>query len=612
MHTVGSVSEITIVYAVLGALVVLFVWNRLPVELVALSGTLVLVGAGVLELDQGLAGFADSTVLLIAALFVVSEALDSTGVTTWAGQRLVDRAGSDKRRLVLWTMLLVAGLTALITPNGSVAALMPMVVVVAVRLGLPTSQLLMPLAFGAHAGSLLVLTGSPVNVFISEAAADAGVRRIAFFEFALAGIPLLAGTILITVVLGPRVLPHRRPASLPPDLSDHARTIGLQYLGESRVYRLRIESTSSLIGRPLDDLDEVARHGCEIVRVERGTAEPRALTSTDPMVHDDVVIVRADREQVAAFVSDHSLGFDEAPFRLDTATELLDREVGVAELVVPPRSELIGERVFPGMVTPSGDLVVLAVQRDGRDLGVTPSEIAAGDVVLVQGRWDRLDHHVSADPEVIAVHEPDMVRRQAVPLGPGSRRTMVIVGAMVVAMATGVVAPVVAGLVAAITLVFSGALPLERAYRGITWTTVVLVAAMIPVSTAMQQSGAAEQLADRLVTIVGGLGPHALLIGIFVLTAALGQLISNMATVLVVLPVALSAAADLGVSPLPVLISLNVVAAAAVLTPVATPANLMVMGPGAYRFGDYWKLGLPVLAWFFVIAIVWVPIVWRF
>lgn len=603
-------SEITIVYSVLGALVVLFVWNRLPVELVALGGTLVLVGSGVLELDQGLAGFADSTVLLIASLFVVSEALDSTGVTTWAGQRLVDRAGSDQRRLVLWTMLLVAGLTALITPNGSVAALLPMVVVVAVRLDLPTSQLLMPLVFGAHAGSLLVLTGSPVNVFISEAAEEAGIRRIGFFEFAIVGIPLLAGTIAIVLLLGPRLLPHRRPDSLPPDLGDHARTIGLQYLGDARVYRLRIAAASPLIGRTVEEISGLGGEECEIVHVERRGTGP--LDPTGTVVHGDVIIVRADRQEVTGFVRTHRLGFDAAPFRLDDATELLDREFGVAELVVPPRSELIGSTMFPGMVTPSGDLVVLAVQRDGRDLGSRRNEIRAGDVVLVQGPWERLDHHVTADPEVIAVHEPDMVRRQAVPLGPGSRRTLVIVGAMVVAMATGIVAPVVAGLVAAMALVLTGALPLERAYLGITWTTVVLVAAMIPVSTAMQQTGAAGQLADGLVAVVGDLGPHALLIGIFILTAALGQLISNMATVLVVLPVALSAAADLGISPLPVLISLNVVAAAAVLTPVATPANLMVMGPGAYRFGDYWKLGLPVLAWFFVIAVIWVPVIWRF
>lgn len=607
-------SEITIVYSVLGALVALFVWNRLPVELVALGGSLVLVGTGVLDLDQGLAGFADPTVLLIASLFVVSEALDSTGVTTWAGQRLVERAGSDPRRLVMWTMLMVAALTALITPNGSVAALLPMVVVVAVRLDLATSQLLIPLAFGAHAGSLLVLTGSPVNVFISEAAEDAGIRRIGFFEFALAGIPLLVGTIAIVVLLGPRVLPHRRPNTLPPDLSDHARTIGLQYLGDTRVYRVRVAGSSVLAGRPVEEFDPLAGGRCEIVRVERPGPDgaPRTVTGPEVAVDGDVIIVRADRHDVAGFVAEFDLEFDDAPFRLDTATDLVDREIGVAELVVPPRSALIGTAVFPGMVTPSGDLVVLAVQRDGRDLGVRPTGIAAGDVVLVQGPWDRLEHHVDADPDVIAVHEPDTVRRQAVPLGPGSQRTLVIVGAMVAAMATGIVPPVVAGLVAAIALVFSGALPLQRAYHGITWTTVVLVAAMIPMSTAMQQTGAAAQLADRLVAIVGDLGPHALLVGIFVLTAALGQLISNMATVLVVLPVALSAAADLGISPLPVLVSLNVVAAAAVLTPVATPANLMVMGPGDYRFGDYWKLGLPVLAWFFVIAVIWVPIIWRF
>lgn len=598
------------VYAVLGALIALFVWNRFPVELVALGSALVLVGTGILELDQGLAGFGDSTVLLIASLFVVSEALDATGITTWAGQQLVERAGADPRRLVVMMLLLVAGLTALITPNGSVAALLPMVVVVAVRLDLPTSQLLMPLAFAAHAGSLLVLTGSPVNVFVSEAAADAGLGRIGFFEFSLIGVPLLAGVVVILVTLGPKLLPRRRPESLPPDLSEHALTLGLQYLGDQRVFRLAIEDGSDLAGARSSDVELGRGSDCEVVGVQRDSDEPPTFPET--LETGDVVIVRGTSDAVSVFAADHDLAFSDDPFRLDESGELLDRDFGVAEVVVPPRSAMVGRDVFPGMVTDSGDLVVLAVQRRGQDLGPRPTTLAAGDVLLVQGAWDRLDRHVTADPDVLAVHEPDMVRRQAVPMGPGSTRALVIVGIMIVLMASGIVAPVVAGLLAAMALVFTGVLPLQRAYRGITWTTVVLVAAMIPMSTAMQVTGAAEQLADGLVAVVGDLGPTALLIGLFVLTAVLGQLISNMATVLVVLPVALSAAAELDVSATPVLLCVNVAAAAAVLTPVATPANLMVMGPGAYRFGDYWKLGLPVLGWFFVIAVFWVPVIWRF
>jgi di/tricarboxylate transporter len=183
---------------------------------------------------------------------------------------------------------------------------------------------------------------------------------------------------------------------------------------------------------------------------------------------------------------------------------------------------------------------------------------------------------------------------------------------MVVLLATDAVPPAVASLLAAGAVIMLGIVPIEQAYRSISWTTVVLVAGMFPLSTAMRETGAAEQLAGRLVDIVGDSGPYALLIGLFVLTAALGQLISNMATALIVIPIALSAAAELDIGAAPVLMCVNVATSAALLTPVATPANLMVMEPGGYHFGDYWKIGLPILGWFFVIAVLWVPVVWGF
>jgi di/tricarboxylate transporter len=211
---------------------------------------------------------------------------------------------------------------------------------------------------------------------------------------------------------------------------------------------------------------------------------------------------------------------------------------------------------------------------------------------------------------VLVVDSPALVRQQGVPLGAGAKRAIAILAAMVILLATGAVQPVVAGLLAAGAIIVLGVLDMDQAYRAISWTTVVLVAGMIPLSTAMTQTGAAAKLADLLVDVVGGHGPHMLLLGLFVLTAVLGQLISNMATALIVIPIALSAAADMDVSAKPVLMAVAVSAAAAFLTPVATPANLMVLGPGGYRFGDYWKLGLPLLALFGVVAVLLVPVIW--
>src|SRR5262249_42954568 len=216
------------------------------------------------------------------------------------------------------------------------------------------------------------------------------------------------------------------------------------------------------------------------------------------------------------------------------------------------------------------------------------------------------------DPDVLVVDSPEIVRRQSVPLGPGSGRAIAALLGMVILLATGVVPAAVAGLLAACALVLSGGVRVSQAYPAVSWSTIGLVGGMIPLSVAMQQTGAAELIAQSLVRVVGDAGPYPLLIGLVAITAVLGQLISNMATALVVIPVAVSAAEAFGVSVRPLLMAVDVMAAAAFLTPVATPGNMMVMGPGGYRFGDYARFGLPMLLWFGVIAAGLVPLIWHF
>jgi len=235
--------------------------------------------------------------------------------------------------------------------------------------------------------------------------------------------------------------------------------------------------------------------------------------------------------------------------------------------------------------------------------------LQVGDTLLVQGSWAALDRTV-ADPEVLVVDSPDLLRRQAAPLGRTGYVAAAVLAVMVVLMATGVVAPVVAALLAACAMVLTRVVSVEQSYRAISWTTIVLIGGMISLSEAMQVSGAADRLATVLLDVVGDRGPYALMIGLFVLTGLLGQFVSNTATALIVVPIAVSAAGSLGLEPRPFLMLMAVAAAASFLTPVATPANMMVMRPGGYRFGDYWRLGLPVMAWFLVVSLVVIPRFW--
>ena len=297
-------------------------------------------------------------------------------------------------------------------------------------------------------------------------------------------------------------------------------------------------------------------------------------------------------------------------YQLPADTKLVGTTNGITEVVIPPRSELIGEHFFPGMTTPSGSLVVLGIQRAGEEVAGKQARLQAGDTLLLRGTWYDLVEH-TAGPEVLVVDDPAALRR-TVPLGAGAQRAIGILAAMVLLLATGIVPPAVAGILAASAVVLTKVLTPSQAYRSVSWTTVVLVGGMIPLSTAFSSTGTAQLIAQGVLNVVGDSTPYLALLVMCVLTVVLGQLISNTATVLIMVPIATVLAADLHVSVLPFLMALTVSGAASFLTPVATAANTMVMEPGAYRFTDYWKLGLPILLLFLLVGVLWVPLIWPF
>ncbi|MEV7694463.1 SLC13 family permease [Microbacterium sp. NPDC089189] len=428
-------------FVVLALAVLGFLSGRIPLEVVAIGVALALWATGVLSLPAALAGFGDPTVLFIASLFVVASALERSGITRWLGGLVLERAGHRRVPVLVAVGLIAAVMTAFLSINGAVAALVPVVAVIAGRARLPASQTMIPLAFIASAASLLTLTGTPVNVVISELAEAETGRGFGFAEFALVGLPLLVVTVAVVAVLGGRLLPGR------PDL-----------------------------------------------------AAPQEYS-----------------------------------------------------------------------------------RRETDTLSLVPESVRTGAIRTVATGTRR-----------------------------GARRTLVITAIMILLLATGLLPPAVAGLLAAGALVLTRVVTLPDLYRDISWTTLVLIAGMIPLSAAFLQTGAAEVVADGVLSVVGSADPHLALLAVCTVTVLLGQFISNVATVLIVAPVATALAANLDVSPLPFLMGLAVAGAAAFLTPVATPANLMVMAPGGYRFGDYWRLGLPLAILFLAAAVLYVPLIWPF
>lgn len=390
-----------------------------------------------------------------------------------------------------------------------------------------------------------MLTGSPVNILILNAALESTGRGIGFFEFGLVGLPLLVGTMALAVWLGPKLLPDRTPEALPKDLSAHGETLMRHYLGDDRLTRLRIPAGSALIGLPT--LDPLGGHpaGLHPVSVQRPDGKP---VSAAGLSAGDQIIVR-------------------------------------------------------------GALVVLAHQRPGQQRSLGRTTVNAGDMMLLQGAWSALDKH-TVDHNVMLVDTPDAIRRQTVPLGPGAVPALIVLAAMVIMLATGIVPAPVAALLAAMAMVVLKVVTPAQAHRSMAWQTLILVGAMIPLSAAITQTGAAGMIADAMVAAIGGSGPALLLTGVFAVTAVLGQLISNTATALIIIPISLSVAAEAAINPLTVLMCVAVASSAALLTPVSTPANMMIMQPAGYRFGDYWKFGLAVMALYAAVAVLLVPVFW--
>lgn len=597
-------SDITLLFLIVAATIILFVWNRLPLVVVAMGSALSLYVSDILTLNQVFRGFGDPVVIFVASLFIVTAGLEATGVTAWIGQKFERMVAGSPERLLVIGMLAVAGLSPLVNASGAVGALMPVVMLLVVRLGEQPSRFLMPMAFASGAGAHLALTGAPKNVLIADAASTYVGRDLNFFEFGLVGVPLLLGTIVIVWLLGPRLVPDRTAPSLPRDLSRHAKTLVQQYRMAHDVFVLAPHRSSPLVGTPMESLP--LHEDLRLIMVSDPDGAPLLH---GPLKLGDKVVVRGSPEAVGSFAGAHGLQVREISGE-EAAAKLINRMAGVVEVVVPQRSRLIGMPVFPGMVTATGDLIILAVQRRGEDL-VGEVALDAGDHLLVQGTWTALQRHESRDG-VLVLDRPDAVRRQLVPLGAGARSMLLILAAMVIAIASGALAPAVATVLAAGAIMVLGLVGTDDAFRSINWTTVILIAAMFPLSTALVETGAAQLVADTVVKTVGAGAPRLLLALIFLLAAGMGAVLSNTATTMILLPITVSSATAFGVSPLPALMALSVATSASFLTPVSTTSNTMVMGPAGYRFADYWPLGLPLTGWYFVVAVGLVPLVWPF
>ena len=583
---------------ILALTIALFILNKLSVGVVAILCSLALVATGVVDTGTALSGFGDPVVIFIASLFVVAEGLDASGITGWMGTYITDRAGASRATLLAVIMIVTAVLSAFITPNGAAAAMIPVVLKAARASGIQPSLLLMPVAFAASAGALLTLSGSVVNVMVSQTLFDQTGRSFGFFEFAGAGLLLVVGSIAVALTME-RLLPRDREASISRDFGAHLGTLLDHYQIDQGFFRLRIEREIAATARSLET------DGVHVYAVQRGVREARGLD--DALVAGDIVLMTGDAATIRDIAKLHGFWVESEPLVPNNAATVIPEQSGLAEVIVAPRSMLIGQPLFAGLMR--GGVTVLAARRGGREIGASTLRAAEGDVLLVHGEWDAI-FRLEDDDDVVLVDCPAEMRRQMSPLGVKAIFAGGITLVMVIMLALGLVEPALAGLMAAGAMVLTGVVTPPEAYRAISWQTVVLIGGLIPLSVAIRESGAADLIADGVVALTGSGGQTVVLAVVFIATALLGQVISNTATALVMIPIAVVIAQTSGIDLPVMLMSLAVAAGASLLTPIATPANLMVGAAAGYRFGDYWRFGLANMAVWFIVAVLVVPLIW--
>lgn len=601
--------------------IALFVWGKFPPDVVALMSMLTLYLTGILDVQETLSGFSNTTVIMIAALFIIGEGLSRTGWTALAGQRFVSWAGKSIPKLLVIVTLGASVLSGFVSNTGTVAALLPVTVSAAWSAGTLPSKLLMPVAFGSNTGGLLTLTGTPPNIIASNTLIENNLEGFSFFEFAFIGLPLLVIAIIYFRYVGYRLLPKRQTNERPADIDAEMHKWISNYSIGDNLYRLRIRSMSPLINTKIGDWNFEVEHEVSVMRLKR--RHPSRLQQTIPqfvdlpeddteMRYHDIITVKGTPKAVDKLVLKYSLGVIPTPVEKDSLkNELINQEVGMAEMLITPNSVFVGKTINLGHYLRKTGVQLLAASRKNRPLS-GKMKIEAGDAFVIRGPWENITSLKSLYENVVISGSPEAMSKNVAQLTSRSYIAMGTLVLMIALLVFKVFPGAIAALVCAGIMLLTRCVPISKAYKGISWTSVVMIAAMIPMGTALQKTGVAEIAANGLVEILGSIHPTALLAGIFLLTTAFSQTINNSATAVLMAPIALLAATSLGVSPKPYLITVAISASTAFLTPVGTTTNAMVLSAGGYTFLDYVKVGGPLLLLFFIATIVLVPLIWSF
>lgn len=607
-------------FIILSITILLFVWGKYPPDIVALVSMLSLFLTGILDLKETLTGFSNPTVIMIAALFVIGEGLSKTGWTALAGKKFIQLAGSSITKLLVIVTFGSGFLSGLVSNTGTVATLLPVTISSAWKIGTVPSKVLMPVAFGSNTGGLLTLTGTPPNIIVSNALIESGQVGFSFFEFALIGLPLLLITILYFRYVGYRLLPSNKTNNKPVDIESTLHHWIEAYKIENDYYRLRIRSVSPFIGTSIGQWELERKFNVQVIRLKR--RHPNRLKKhkkpyiefPDPetdMRYHDIITVKGETKDINKLMITFRLGLIPLEATSDELRHnLINQEVGMTEVLVTPKSFLVGRKVKIGNYFKRFGVQLMAASRNNRPLLEKEITIKAGDGFLVRGTWSDIEQLKNQHENLVICGSPEGLAKDVDNLTTKSYIALGALVLMILLLVFKIVPGAIAALISAGIVLITGCVPISKAYKGISWISVIMIAAMIPMGLALQKTGAAEMIANSIVSSLGDAHPIFLLAGIFLLTTAFSQVINNSATALLMAPIVIIAAHTLGVSAKPFMITVAISASTAFLTPVGTTTNAMVMSAGAYKFKDYFRVGAPLLVIFLVVVLALVPIIW--
>ena len=606
---------------------ILFVSGKVRSDLVAICALLALLLCQVLTPAEGLSGFSNTTVIMMVGLFIVGGGIFQTGLAKMIGSKVMSLSGNSETRMFLLVMLVTGLIGAFVSNTGTVALMLPIIVSMATGAGKSPRRFLMPLAFASSMGGMMTLIGTPPNLIVSDTLQSAGYSPLSFFSFLPVGLIVLAVGVIYLLPATKMLAPKEKQSSGKSGKS--LKELVGEYGISATLFRVHVKNPESgLIGKTVVELNVYREYGINVLEVRRSSGQNRfvrtvnqQLASPGMVLHQgDVLYLSGDPEMVSKFATDYNLRL------LDIHTDEIEGssanasmdffDIGVAEILIMPTSSMINRTISEAGFRGKFSVNVLGIRRKNdyilRELGEV--KILDGDVLLVQGAWSDIARMKNESVNWVVLGEP-LKEAAKVTLDHKAPIAAAIMIAMVVMMVVEKipVAPVTSVLLAAILMVVTGCVrSMEAAYKTINWQTIVLFAAMLPMSIALEKTGVSAMISGSIVDGLGGSGPRILLAGIYAVTTLMTIFISNTVTAVLMAPIALQCAMQIGVSPVPFMFAVTVAASMCFASPFSTPPNALVMSAGQYTFMDYVKVGLPLQILMGVVMVLVLPLLFPF